>query len=59
MLAVLGGLAASMLVNDSPGPVMLGGLAVVLAVEGGLVHRTLAVPVLRRLALPIPVPQEP
>lgn len=58
-VAILGGLVASLLVNDSPGPVMLGGLAVVLAVEGGLLHRTLTVPVLRRLALPIPVTQEP
>jgi len=58
-VAILGGLAASLLVNDSPGPVMLGGLAVLLAVEGGLLHRALTVPVLRRLALPIPVTQEP
>jgi len=58
-VAILGGLVASLIVNDSPGPVMLGGLAVVLAVEGGLLHRTLTVPVLRRLALPIPVTQEP
>jgi hypothetical protein len=59
IVALLGGLVASLLVNDSPGPVMLGGLAVLLAVEGGLVHRTLTVPVLRRFALPIPVTQEP
>jgi hypothetical protein len=58
-VAILGGLVASLLVNDSPGPVMLGGLAVVLAVEGGLLYRTLTVPVLRRLALPVPVTQEP
>ena len=58
-VAILGGLVASLLVNDSPGPVMLGGLAVVLAVEGGLLNRTLTVPVLRRLALPVPVTQEP
>jgi hypothetical protein len=58
-VAIVGGLIASLLVNDSPGPVMLGGLAVVLAVEGGLLHRTLTVPVLRRLALPVPVTQEP
>jgi hypothetical protein len=59
--ALLGGLAASLLVNDSPGPVMIGGLAAVLAIEGGLVHRTLALPVLRRLAPPAtaPLPQEP
>ena len=35
-----------------PGPSMIGGLAAVLAIEGGLVHRTLALPVLRRLAPP-------
>jgi len=56
VVALLGGLCASLLVNDSPGPVMIGGLAVLLALEGGLVHRTVAVPVLRRLALPVPVP---
>jgi hypothetical protein len=58
-IALLGGLAASYLVNDSPGPVALGGLAAVLAVDGGLVHRTLALPVLRRIAPPVVVPQEP
>ncbi len=59
--ALLGGLAASLLVNDSPGPVMIGGLAAVLSIEGGLVHRTLALPVLRRLAPPVAAarPQEP
>jgi hypothetical protein len=57
MLAALG---ASLLVNDSPGPVMIAGLAVVLSIEGGLVYRTLTVPVLRRLAAaPAPVPQQP
>jgi hypothetical protein len=60
-VAFLGGLAASLLVNDSPGPVAIGGLAAVLALEGGLVHRSLALPVLRRLAPPRPaaLPQEP
>jgi hypothetical protein len=58
-VAVLGGLLASLLVNDSAGPVMIGGLAVVLACEGGLLHRTLVVPVLRRFALPTPVPLKP
>jgi hypothetical protein len=57
MLAALG---ASLLVNDSPGPVMIAGLAVVLSIEGGLVYRTLTLPVLRRLsAAPEPVPQQP
>ena len=59
VVALLGGLVASLLVNDSPGPVMLAGLTVLLAVEDGLVHRTLVVPVLRRFALATPVPQEP
>ena len=59
--ALLGGLAASLLVNDSPGPVMIAGLACVLAIEGGICHRALALPVLRRLAPPIAaaLPQEP
>jgi hypothetical protein len=39
---------------------MIAGLAVVLAIEGGLVYRTLTLPVLRRLnAVPTPVPQQP
>jgi len=60
-VAILGALGASLLVNDSPGPVAIGGLAAVLALEGGLVHRTLALPVLRRLAPPraAALPQEP
>jgi hypothetical protein len=52
--ALCGALLASLLVNDSPGPVLIGGLTVVFAVEGGLVHRTLALPVLRRLSAPAP-----
>ena len=49
------------LVNDFPlGLVAIGGLAAVLSLEGGLVHRALALPVLRRLA-PVAeaLPQEP
>ena len=60
-VAMLGGLLASFLVNDSPGPVAIGGLAAVLSLEGGLVHRVLALPVLHRL-FPThaePLPQEP
>ncbi|HET8528578.1 MAG TPA: hypothetical protein VFL60_06690 [Gaiellaceae bacterium] len=49
VLALLGGLLASLLVNDSPGPVMIGGLTALFAVEAGVLHRMLAVPVLRRL----------
>ena len=51
-LALLGALVASLLVNDSPGPVMIGGLTAVFGVEGGLLHRTLTVPVLRKLLPP-------
>ena len=59
-IALLGGLVASLVVNDSPGPVAIAGLTAVLAIEGGLVHRTIALPVLRRLPLPVaPAPQEP
>ena len=59
--AMLGGLAASLLVNDSPGPVMIAGLAAVLAIEGGICHRALTLPVWRRLAPPVAaaLPQEP
>jgi hypothetical protein len=56
-LALLAALAASLLVNDSPGPVMIAGLAAVLAIEGGLVHRGLTLPLLRRFAVTPPVPQ--
>jgi hypothetical protein len=60
-IALLGALVASFLVNDSPGPVALAGLAAVLSLDGGLVHRALAMPVLRRLAPPVAeaLPQEP
>jgi hypothetical protein len=60
-VAMLGGLLASFLVNDSPGPVAIGGLAAVLSLEGGLVHRVLALPVLHRLfpTRAEPLPQEP
>jgi hypothetical protein len=59
-VALLGGLAASLLVNDSPGPVAIAGLTAVLAIEDGFVFRTLTAPVLRRLPLPFaPAPQEP
>ena len=52
-LSLLAGLVASLLVNDSPGPVMIGGLAAVLALDGGFVHRTLALPTLHRLVPPV------
>jgi hypothetical protein len=61
VVALLGGLISSLLVNDSPGPVMIGGLTALLAMEGGLVHRTFALPVLQRLAPVVAdaLPQEP
>jgi hypothetical protein len=61
VIALLGALGASLLVNDSPGPVTIAGLAAVLSLEGGLVHRTLALPLLRRIAPPVAAarPQEP
>lgn len=49
VVALLGGLLASLLVNDSPGPVMIGGLTALSALEAGVLHRTLTLPVLRRL----------
>ena len=59
-VALLGGLAASLIVNDSPGPVAIAGLTAVLAIENGFVFRTLTLPILRRLPLhPAPAPQEP
>jgi hypothetical protein len=41
--------------------VAIAGLAAVLSIEGGLVHRALALPVLRRFAPPVAaaLPQEP
>ena len=56
-LSLLAALGASLLVNDSPGPVMIAGLAVVLALEGGLVYRGLTLPIAHRFATPAPVPQ--
>ena len=57
-LSLLAALGASLLVNDSPGPVMIAGLAVVLALEGGIVHRGLTLPLARRFAaVPVPQPQ--
>jgi hypothetical protein len=59
-VAMLGGLAASLLVNDSPGPVTIAGLTSILAVDDGLVFHTLTEPVLRRLPPRlVPAPLEP
>ncbi|MDX6465511.1 MAG: hypothetical protein QOI27_551, partial [Gaiellaceae bacterium] len=56
-LSFLAAVGASLLVNDSPGPVMIGGLAAVLALEGGIVYRRLTLPLARRFALVPPVTQ--
>jgi hypothetical protein len=53
-LALCGALVASMLINDSPGPVMIAGLTAVFTMEGGLLHRYLTTPVLRRIFAPAP-----
>jgi hypothetical protein len=59
-VALLAGLAASLVVNDSPGPVLMGGFTAVMAIDGGLVHRALALPVLQRLVPAFAAaPQEP
>jgi hypothetical protein len=52
--ALCGGIVASLLINDSPGPVMIGGLTAVFTMEGGLLHRYLTTPVLRRVLAPAP-----
>jgi hypothetical protein len=49
VIAITAGLAASLLVNDSAGPVTIGGLTALLALEDGALKRVLTVPVLRRL----------
>jgi hypothetical protein len=48
VVALLAALGASLLVNDSPGPVTLAGLATLLAVEGGVLRSEVAVPLARR-----------
>jgi hypothetical protein len=59
-VALLGGLAASLVVNDSPGPVLMGGFTSVMAMEGGLVYRGLTLPLLHRLVPQVATaPQEP
>jgi hypothetical protein len=50
VVALLAGLGTSLLVNDSPGAVMIAGLTGLLAVEGGILHREVVVPVVGRLA---------
>jgi hypothetical protein len=56
-LALCGALLASLLVNDSPGPVMIAGLTALLALDGGSLNRLLTQPVLgwllpKRLSAP-------
>ena len=50
-LALIAGLAVSVLVNDSPASVSLAGLTALLAVEGGLLHRRIVLPVAARLGV--------
>ena len=50
-VALLAGLAVSVLVNDSPAAVSLAGLTALLAVEGGFLHRTVVLPVAARLGV--------
>ena len=62
-IALIAGLAVSVLVNDSPASVSLAGLTALLAVEGGLLHRRVVLPVaaargLRRNTVGRPRPQE-
>jgi hypothetical protein len=54
VVALLVALGTSLLVNDSPGAVAIAGLAALLALEGGLLHRVLVQPVAERLRLPLP-----
>ena len=56
VVALLGGLATSLVLNDSPGAVAIAGLASLLTLEGGLVHRGLFLPVARRLNVTLPAP---
>ncbi len=46
--SLLAGIGVSLLVNDSPGPVTLAGLAALSALEGGLLQREWILPLLRR-----------
>jgi hypothetical protein len=54
VLALVCALATSLLVNDSPGAVAIAGLTALLAVEGGIVQRSLVVPVAERLRVRLP-----
>jgi uncharacterized membrane protein (DUF441 family) len=55
VIATTGAILASLLVNDSAGPVTIGGLTALLAIESGALHRTLTVPVLRWIRPATPV----
>jgi hypothetical protein len=59
VVSLLCALGTSLLVNDSPGAVAIAGLASLLALEGGLVHRGLALPIVRRLRVSAPVTVPP
>ena len=54
VLSLLAGLATSLVLNDSPGAVAIAGLASLLALEGGLVHRGLFLPVVRHFDISLP-----
>lgn len=56
LVACLVGLATSLLVNDSPGAVAIAGSASLAMLEGGLVHRALFLPVVRRYWRPAAAP---
>jgi hypothetical protein len=55
VIATSGALLVSLLVNDSAGPVVIGGLAALLAIESGALKQTLTEPVLRRVLAGRPV----
>ena len=50
-IALIAGLAVSVLVNDSPAAVSLAGLTALLAVDGGFLHRRVVLPVAARLGV--------
>jgi hypothetical protein len=50
-VALLAALTVSVLVNDSPAAVSLAGLTALLAVEGGLLHRLVVLPLATRLGV--------
>ncbi|MES1248961.1 MAG: hypothetical protein ABUS54_14945 [Actinomycetota bacterium] len=55
VIAMTGAILASLLVNDSAGPVAIGGLTALLSIEAGAVKHLITEPVLRRLLPARPV----